>query len=94
MLNPFTGVTTSYSGTITCSAGVLFATQTAALPGYNVPGKVILSGVIIALQVGGGGSWTPVITQSPADPALTIAYTFTPGTPVNNFARLKVTQAP
>ena len=37
-------------------------------------------------------TWTPQVTQPAADPAATIAYTLTPGTPTANFARLKVTQ--
>ena len=40
----------------------------------------------------GSGSWTPQVTQPGGDPALTILYTFTPGSPPKNFARLKVTQ--
>ncbi len=38
------------------------------------------------------GSWTPQVTQAAGDTALTIAYTLTPGSPVKNFARLKVSQ--
>jgi autotransporter-associated beta strand protein len=40
------------------------------------------------------GSWTPVVTQPAGDGTSTISYTFTPGTPVKNFARLSVTQVP
>ena len=38
------------------------------------------------------GSWTTQVTQAAGNPAATISYTFTPSTPVANFARLKVTQ--
>ena len=38
------------------------------------------------------GSWSDAVTQPAGDPALTISYTFTPGTPAKKFARLKVTQ--
>ena len=38
------------------------------------------------------GTWTPQVTQPAADPAATISYTLTPGTPNASFARLKVTQ--
>ena len=37
-------------------------------------------------------TWTPQVTQAAANPAATIAYTLTPGSPSANFARLKVTQ--
>lgn len=40
------------------------------------------------------GSWTPEVTQSAGNPAATISYTFTPGTPDAEFARLKVIQIP
>ena len=47
----------SYTGTTTGTAGALVATTTAALPGYNVPGKMIFNGGAIGAQVGGAG-WT------------------------------------
>ena len=43
------------------------------------------------------GSWTAAVTQSPGDPGVplpAISYTFTPGTPVREFARLNVIQIP
>jgi autotransporter-associated beta strand protein len=49
--------TNTYTGTTTGSAGLLLATTTAALPGYNVAGQVIFNGGTIAVPVGGGG-WT------------------------------------
>lgn len=36
------------------------------------------------------GSWTPEVTQAAGDPAATISFTFTPGTPERKFARLRV----
>ncbi len=38
--------------------------------------------------------WSAEVTQAAGDPAATIAYTFTPGTPAKKFARLKVVQVP
>jgi fibronectin-binding autotransporter adhesin len=42
----------------------------------------------------GLGSWTPQVTQAAGDSSPTISYTFTPGSPAKNFARLRVIQAP
>ena len=39
-------------------------------------------------------SWTDVTTHEPGDSTPTISYTFTPGTPPAEFARLKVVQSP
>ena len=38
--------------------------------------------------------WTPVESQPAGDPSLTLSHTFTPSTPVKDFARLKVTKRP
>jgi autotransporter-associated beta strand protein len=38
------------------------------------------------------GSWTPQVTQAAGDTAPTIEYTLTPGSPAQNFARLKTSQ--
>ncbi len=40
------------------------------------------------------GSWTTLPKPPVVESASAISYTFTPGTPVKNFARLKVTQLP
>lgn len=40
------------------------------------------------------GSWSAEVTQPAGDPATTISYTFTPGTPDEKFARLKIIQNP
>jgi hypothetical protein len=53
-----------------------------------------VSWVIETSQTLAAASWTAVVTQPAADPALTISYTLTPSTPEKNFARLKVTQIP
>jgi autotransporter-associated beta strand protein len=45
------------TGTITGTAGILLATQATALPGYNIPGKVVFNGGTIGAQIGGSG-WT------------------------------------
>jgi fibronectin-binding autotransporter adhesin len=47
--------TNTYTGATTGSAGALIAATAAALPGYNVAGKVIFNGGTIGVQVGGGG---------------------------------------
>jgi len=45
----------TYTGTTTATAGALVATKAAALPGYNVPAKVIFNGGTVGAQVGGSG---------------------------------------
>jgi autotransporter-associated beta strand protein len=40
------------------------------------------------------GSWMSAVTQAAGNASASIAYSFTPGTPVKKFARLKVVQAP
>ena len=52
-----TGANT-YSGGTTVNAGVLEAATTAALPNYNVAGKVFVAGgATLAVPVGGAGQW-------------------------------------
>ncbi len=48
--------TNTYTGTTTATGGVLSAATSAALPGYNVAGKVVFNGGTIGVPVGGG--WT------------------------------------
>jgi autotransporter-associated beta strand protein len=45
-------------------------------------------------DLGATDDWTTSESQPAGDPALTISHTFTPSTPVKDFARLKVTQQP
>lgn len=40
------------------------------------------------------GSWTDVVTHSPAQLGIPISYTFTPGSPPREFARLRVVKLP
>ncbi|MCH7224669.1 Ig-like domain-containing protein [Haloferula sp. A504] len=40
------------------------------------------------------GSWVDAVTQAAGDPTATISYTFTPGSPDSEFARLKAEQSP
>ncbi|MEY3394702.1 MAG: hypothetical protein RL346_938 [Verrucomicrobiota bacterium] len=47
----------TYSGTTTATGGVLVATNTGALSGYNSAGKIIFNGGAIGARVGGSG-WT------------------------------------
>jgi autotransporter-associated beta strand protein len=74
--------------------GVLVGNVITYTKGADAIANGDVSWVIETSQTLAGGSWTAQVTQSAADPALTIAYTFTPGTPAKNFARLKVIQLP
>ena len=49
--------TNTYTGTTTSRSGSLVTANSAALPGFNVPGQVIFDGGNIGVQVGPGG-WT------------------------------------
>jgi autotransporter-associated beta strand protein len=75
-------------------AGVLSGNIITYTKGADAIANGDVSWVIETSQTLAPGSWTAQVTQPAADPALTIAYTFTPGSPVKNFARLKVTQLP
>lgn len=75
-------------------AGVLAGNVITYTKGADAIANGDVSWVIETSQTLAGGSWTAQVTQPAADPALTIAYTFTPGTPVKIFARLKVIQLP
>jgi autotransporter-associated beta strand protein len=52
-----------------------------------------VSWVIEISETLAANSWTPVVTQAAGNTTPTIEYTFTPGTPAKQFARLKVVQA-
>ena len=75
-------------------AGVLSGNVITFTKGTNAIANGDVSWVIETSQTLAAGSWTAVVTQPAADPALTISYTLTPSTPEKNFARLKVIQTP
>ena len=57
--------TNTYNGGTTVNAGLLEASTTAALPSYNVAGKVhVASGGTLALPVGGAGQWNSGSTDN------------------------------
>ena len=72
-------------------AGVLSGNVITYTKGPDAIANGDVSWVIETSQTLAAGSWTAVVTQPAADPALTITYTFTLGTPPTEFARLKVT---
>ncbi len=72
-----TGVDT-YSGTTTISAGTLEASQTAALPGYNSSGTVMVTAdATLAVNVGGTGQWAATDIDTLRSNAI-----FNPGAPL------------
>lgn len=75
-------------------AGVLVGNDLTYTKGADAIANGDVSWVIETSQTLAPGSWTAQVTQPAADPALTISYTFTPGSPAKNFARLKVIQVP
>ena len=48
--------TNSYSGTTTVSGGLLLATKPAALPGYNTPGDISVTGGTLGVRFSGGST--------------------------------------
>ena len=50
--------TNTYTGTTTGTGGTLLLTKTAALPGYNVAGRVVFNGGTIGAIIGGVEGWT------------------------------------
>ena len=75
-------------------AGVLSGNVITFTKGAAAIANGDVSWVIETSQTLAAASWTAVVTQPAADPALTISYTLTPSTPEKNFARLKVIQTP
>jgi len=71
-------------------AGVLAGNVITYTKGADAIANGDVSWVIETSQTLALGSWTP----EPVVAGPTISYTFTPGTPAKNFARLKVTQVP
>jgi autotransporter-associated beta strand protein len=72
-------------------AGVLSGNVITYTKGPDAIANGDVSWVIETSQTLAADSWTAVVTQPAADPALIITYTFTLGTPPTEFARLKVT---
>jgi autotransporter-associated beta strand protein len=73
-------------------AGVLLGDTITFTKGSDAITNGDVSWVIETSTTLAAGSWSPEVTQAPGNAAATIAYTFTPGTPVKKFARLKVVQ--
>ncbi len=73
-------------------AGVFSGNTITYTKGADAIANGDVSWVIEISQTLDAGSWSPAVTQPGGDPATDISYTFTPGTPAKNFARLKVTQ--
>ncbi len=74
-------------------AGVLAANTITFTKGAAAITNADVSWVIETSETLAADSWTPAVTQAAGDTSLTITFTFTPGTPVKKFARLKVVQA-
>jgi len=55
--------TNTYSGGTTVTGGTLVTTKAAALPFYSTPGKVVVNGGTLGVQVGGSG-WTTAQVDS------------------------------
>lgn len=73
--------------------GVLEANKITFTKGTEAITNADVSWIIEISQTLAAESWTPVVTQAAGDASPTIEYTFTPGNPVKEFARLKVVQA-
>lgn len=75
-------------------AGVLSGNSISFTKGTDAITNGDVSWVIETSTTLAPGSWTPEVTQAPGDPAASISYVFTPGSPEKKFARLKVLQQP
>jgi fibronectin-binding autotransporter adhesin len=73
-------------------AGVLSGNLLTYTKGADAIANGDVSWVIETSETLAPGSWTPQVTQPGGNPALSISYLFTPGSPAKNFVRLKVTQ--
>lgn len=71
-------------------AGILSGNVITYTKGADAIANGDVSWVIETSQTLATGSWTPQVTQAAGNPAATIAYTLTPGTPPKNFVRLQV----
>ena len=75
-------------------AGVLAGNTVTFTKGSAAIANADVSWTIETSETLGAGSWTSAVTQAAGNATASIAYSFTPGTPVKKFARLKVVQAP
>lgn len=73
-------------------AGILAGNVITFTKGADAIANGDVSWVIETSTTLADGSWTPQVTQLPGNPAATISYVFTPGTPATKFARLRVSQ--
>ena len=74
--------------------GVLSGNSITFTKGADAIANADVSWIIETSTTLAPGSWTAEVTQPAGDPAATIAYTFTPGSPEKKFARLKVVRVP
>lgn len=75
-------------------AGVLSSNTITFTKGADAIANGDVSWVIETSETLVADSWVAAVTQAAGDQAATISYTFTPGTPVKKFARLKAVQVP
>ena len=73
-------------------AGILSNNTITFTKGADVLANNDVSWIIETSTTLAAGSWIDEVVQPPSDNTATISYTFTPGTPVKKFARLKVVQ--
>jgi fibronectin-binding autotransporter adhesin len=74
-------------------AGSLAANTITFTKGAEAITNADVSWIIETSETLAAGSWLPAVTQAVGNTDPTIDHTFTPGTPVKKFARLKVVQA-
>lgn len=75
-------------------AGVFSGNTITFTKGADAITNADVTWIIETSETLGAGSWTAEVTQAAGDATPTISYTFTPGTPVKKFARLKAVQVP
>jgi autotransporter-associated beta strand protein len=73
-------------------AGVLSSINITFAKGAEAITNADVSWIIEISETLAAESWQPIVTQAAGNTDPTIEYTFTPGTPVKKFARLKVVQ--
>jgi len=75
-------------------AGVMSGNTITFTKGSDAIANADVSWTIETSTTLAAGSWTDAVTQAAGNTAPAISFTFTPGSPVKNFARLKVVQVP